>query len=59
MNNDRKMEAQNIRVSTAGFAYYHEHPDHVANRDEQSFRSDDGKKPSYISSLTKGLLHRK
>lgn len=57
MNNFRKQEALNVRISAAKIAYEREHPQHIANGDEQKFRTNEGNKPSYLASYTKGMPH--
>ncbi|MEO0420545.1 MAG: vanadium-dependent haloperoxidase [Pseudomonadota bacterium] len=51
-NNDRKIEAKRFREDAANLAFEREHPDHVANGDEQKFAS-----AKYMMSFTKGLDH--
>lgn len=57
MNNNRKQEARQVRVSAAELAYNRADPHHIANGDEQKFRNSDGDKPSYLASYTKGMPH--
>ena len=57
MNNYRKDEVRQVRVSAAELAYNRVHPNHIANGDEQKFRNGDGDKPSYLASYTKGMQH--
>ncbi len=62
MNNDRRKEALNIRISAAKLAANRNHPAHIANGDEQKFRRPKPEKskknvPSYLASFTKGMPH--
>lgn len=57
MNSYRKKQSHNIRVCAADLAYERPHPEHIANGDEQKFRSSDGNQPSYLASFTKGMPH--
>lgn len=63
MNKNRRQEALRIRVSAAELAAGRIHPHHVANSDEQRYRSardskgGSSKERSYIANFTKGLPH--
>ncbi len=57
MTDNRKQQARQVRISAAELAHNREHPRHIANGDEQKFRTNDGKKPSYLASFTKGMPH--
>jgi len=59
MNNDRIKAAQKVRIDAADIAYNRAQVRHVANGDEQKFRTNEGgkNKPSYLASFTKGMPH--
>ncbi len=59
MNNDRKNTARQVRRDAADVAYNRIHVRHIANGDEQKFRTSEGgkNKPSYLASYTKGMPH--
>ncbi|MEM1051628.1 MAG: vanadium-dependent haloperoxidase [Pseudomonadota bacterium] len=52
LNNDRRIEAKRFREDAAELAASREHPEHLANGDEQKFAS-----VNYAMSFTKGLEH--
>lgn len=64
-NEDRRQEALRVRISAAEVAANRPHPRHVANDDEQKFRTtvqdpctgSTSEEPSYLASYTKGLPH--
>ncbi len=53
----RQQQSLEIRRSAAELAAARVHPRHVSNGDEQRYRHNDGKLPSYIASFTKCLPH--
>ncbi|MCK5831039.1 MAG: vanadium-dependent haloperoxidase [Methylococcales bacterium] len=59
MNINRKVAAQQTRISAADLAYNRVHPLHITNGDEQKFRRVVNRKnmPSYLASFTKGMPH--
>ena len=60
MNNYRRQDVLTKRILAAELASNRPHPRHIANGDEQKFRTTDkdGKnKPSYLASFTKGMPH--
>jgi hypothetical protein len=52
MNNDRRLSAKRFRQDAAQLAFEREHPEQLANGDEQKFAS-----AKYLMSFTKGLDH--
>ena len=59
MNKSRRQSALDVRLSAAQVAENRDHPTHIANGDEQKFRSDQSNNfaPNYLASYTKGLPH--
>ena len=55
----RRKTALNIRISAAELASHRPHPQHIANGDEQKFRTVNGNKPSCLAAFTKGMPHDK
>ncbi|MEM6909241.1 MAG: vanadium-dependent haloperoxidase [Pseudomonadota bacterium] len=52
MNNDRRIESKRFREDAAQAAFNRDHPDHLANGDEERLAS-----ANYAMSFTKGLDH--
>ncbi|MEM9245568.1 MAG: hypothetical protein AAGA67_07495, partial [Cyanobacteria bacterium P01_F01_bin.153] len=57
MSADRKQQSLDVRITAAKLAFNRPHPPHIANGDEQKFRTPADGKPSYLASYTKGLPH--
>lgn len=51
-NNDRRIESRRFRQDAAELAFDRDHPEHLANGDEQKYAS-----AKYLMSFTKGLDH--
>ena len=61
MNKSRRTLANEVRKEAADLAANRVHPQHIANEDEQKYRTVVGGKnvPSYLMTFTKGLEHDK
>ena len=55
MSKSRRDQAYDVRVAAANLAATRVHPQHIANGDEQKFRT--GNQPNYLASFTKGMRH--